>query len=113
MWVNFRVVLIVGNVRVGNVKEPIGFEHLTSSRYLDFMAATPFNQDIFYGAFNNGFTPGVLFFDNWSEDDRETRSTGLFKNTTRMLLRTGLVKVNMPGPAVCHIFPGTKTKGST
>ena len=81
LWVNFREVPIVGNIRVGNVKEPIGFEHLTSSRYLDFMERS-FNQDIFYGAFNNGFTPGILFFDNWSEDDRGTWSTGFFKNTT-------------------------------
>lgn len=71
LWVNFREVPLVGNIRVGNVKEPIGFEHLTSSRYLDFMERS-FNQDIFYGAFNNGFTPGILFFDNWSEDDRGT-----------------------------------------
>ena len=81
LWVNFREVPIVGNIRVGNVKEPIGLEHLTSSRYLDFMERS-FNQDIFYGAFNNGFTPGILVFDNWSEDDRGTWSTGFFKNTT-------------------------------
>ena len=83
LWVNFREVPLVGNIRVGNVKEPIGFEHLTSSRYLDFMERS-FNQDIFYGAFNNGFTPGVLFFDNWSEDDRGTWSTGFFKNTSNV-----------------------------
>ena len=80
LWVNFREVPLVGNVRVGNVKEPIGFEHLTSSRYLDFMERS-FNQDLFYGAFNNGFTPGILLFDNWSDDDRGTWSTGFFKNT--------------------------------
>ena len=83
LWVNFREVPLVGNVRVGNVKEPIGFEHLTSSRYLDFMERS-FNQDAFYGAFNNGFTPGILFFDNWSGDDRGTWSMGFFKNVTNV-----------------------------
>ncbi len=81
LWVNFREVPLVGNIRIGNVKEPIGLEHLTSSRYLDFMERS-FNQDIFYGAFNNGFTPGIMCFDNWSDDDRGTWATGFFKNTT-------------------------------
>ncbi|HRA87483.1 MAG TPA: porin, partial [Planctomycetaceae bacterium] len=81
LWVNFREVPLVGNIRVGNVKEPMGLEHLTSSRYLDFMERS-FNQDVFYGAFNNGFTPGIMCFDNWSDDDRGTWATGFFKNTT-------------------------------
>ena len=83
LWVNFRDVPVVGNIRFGNVKEPIGFEHLTSSRYLDFMERS-FNQDLFYGAFNNGFTPGILFFDNWGDDDLGTWSTGFFKNTSNV-----------------------------
>ncbi len=83
LWVNFREVPLVGNIKVGNVKEPIGFEHLTSSRYLNFMERS-FNQDLFYGAFNNGFTPGILFYDNWSDDDRGTWSTGVFKNSTNV-----------------------------
>ena len=36
LWVTFREVPVVGNIRIGDVKEPIGFEHMTSSRYLDF-----------------------------------------------------------------------------
>ena len=78
----FREVPLVNNVRVGNVKEPISFEHLTSSRYLDFMERS-YNQDAFYGAFNNGFTPGVVVYDNWS-DERGTWATGVFKNTTNV-----------------------------
>lgn len=80
LWVTFREIPIVGNIRVGNVKEPIGLEHLHSSRYLDFMERS-YNQDLFYGPFNNGFTPGILFYDNWSEE-HGTWSTGFFKNTT-------------------------------
>jgi len=82
LWVTFREVPIVGNVRVGDVKEPMGFEHLTSSRYLDFMERS-YNQDIFYGAFNNGFTPGVVVYDTWA-DEQGTWSTGFFKNNTNV-----------------------------
>jgi phosphate-selective porin OprO/OprP len=61
---------VVGNFRVGNFKEPIGLEHLTSSRFLDFMERS-YNQDLFYGPFNNGFMPGAMFF-NWTENQRAT-----------------------------------------
>ncbi len=82
LWMTFRELPVVGNVRVGNLKEPIGFEHLTSSRYLDFMERS-YNQDLFYGAFNNGFTPGICAFDTWAEE-HGTWATGLFKNTTNV-----------------------------
>jgi len=82
LWVTFREVPVVGNVRVGDVKEPIGFEHLTSSRYLNFMERS-YNQDLFYGAFNNGFTPGIVVFDTWA-DELGTWSTGFFKNNTNV-----------------------------
>ena len=81
LWVNFREVPLVGNIKVGNIKEPIGFEHLTSSRYLNFMERS-FNQDLFYGPFNNGFNPGIMLYDNWSDDDLGTWSTGVFRNST-------------------------------
>ena len=80
LWVTFREVPLVSNVRVGNVKEPIGLEHLHSSRYLDFMERS-YNQDLFYGGFNNGFTPGVVMYDNWAEE-HGTWATGFFRNTT-------------------------------
>ncbi len=82
LWVTFREVPIVNNLRIGNVKEPIGFEHLHSSRYLDFIERS-YGQDAFYGAFNNGFTPGILAFNNW-DDENGTWSTGFFKNTTNV-----------------------------
>lgn len=80
LWLTFREVPVVGNIRVGNVKEPIGMEHLHSSRYLDFMERS-YNQDAFYGPFNNGFTPGILAYDTWA-DEHGTWATGAFKNTT-------------------------------
>ena len=37
LWWTFTKLPVVGNMRVGDQKEPIGFEHLTSSRFLNFM----------------------------------------------------------------------------
>lgn len=82
LWFRFRDVPIIGNLRVGNQKEPYGFERLTSSRFLTFMERS-FNQDTFYGTFNNGFVPGVMAFDTFL-DDRATWAAGVFKNTTNV-----------------------------
>jgi phosphate-selective porin OprO/OprP len=79
LWVNFGNIPLIGNFRVGNQKEPYGFEHLVSSRFLPFMERS-FNQDAFYGAFNNGFAPGFQAF-NSIFDDRMTWAVGVFKNT--------------------------------
>ncbi|MGC3972434.1 MAG: porin [Pirellulales bacterium] len=57
-WVGVRDVPIFGNVRIGNIKPMNGLEHLTSSRFLDFMERS-YNQDAFVGRFNNGFQPGI------------------------------------------------------
>ena len=82
-YFTFRETPLVGNVRVGLQKEPIGLEHLTSSRYLDFMERS-LNQDAYTGPFNNGFTPGVSAFNNFGEDDRGLWHVGLFKNTNNV-----------------------------
>lgn len=82
LWVTFREIPYAGNIRVGNFKEPIGMEHLHSSRYLDFMERS-YNQDVFYGPFNNGFTPGIMAYDTWAEE-HGTWATGFFKNTTNV-----------------------------
>ncbi|NDC64810.1 MAG: hypothetical protein EBZ59_12710, partial [Planctomycetia bacterium] len=54
LWMQVREVPILGTVRVGNQKDPYGYEHLTSSRWLNFMERS-FSQDAFEGPFNNGF----------------------------------------------------------
>ena len=77
LWWTFTKLPVVGNMRVGNQKEPIGFEHLTSSRFLNFMERS-FNQDAFYGGFVNGFSPGIQFFDTAFEE-RTTWAIGVFK----------------------------------
>lgn len=78
LWFNFKEVPWVGNVRIGNAKEPFGFEHTTSSRFLNFMERS-FLQDLFAGPFNNGFTPGILLF-NTFDDQHGTWAIGGFKN---------------------------------
>lgn len=70
LWATLTKLPVLGNFRIGNFKEPIGMEHLTSSRWLNFMERS-FNQDAFYGPFNNGFSPGMMVF-NWTEDERAT-----------------------------------------
>lgn len=76
LWVNFNSLPILGNIKVGNQKNPIGMEHIQSSRFLDFIERS-FNQDLFYGPFNNGFSPGLMAWDMLL-DDRATYSAGVF-----------------------------------
>jgi phosphate-selective porin OprO and OprP len=79
MWWTFTQLPGIGNLRIGNQKEPIGFEHLVSSRFLPFMERS-FNQDTFYGGFFNGFTPGISAFNNYA-NQRGLWHLGLYKPT--------------------------------
>jgi phosphate-selective porin OprO/OprP len=72
--------LPMGNLRVGQQKPAIGFEHLVSSRFLPFMERS-YNQDSFYGGVYNGFLPGVSLFETIGEADYGTWNVGLFKPT--------------------------------
>ncbi|HUP82348.1 MAG TPA: porin, partial [Pirellula sp.] len=67
LWWTVKELPIVGNFRIGNQKEQIGFEHIVSSRYLPFMERS-FNQDTFYGGLFNGFQPGFSIFDTYGND---------------------------------------------
>lgn len=78
-WIQIREVPGVGIIRGGNQKDPFGFEHLTSSRWLNFMERS-YAQDLYEGPFNNGFVPGVRLL-NTTDDKRATWSAGAFKNT--------------------------------
>lgn len=82
MWLNVKHVPLVGNVKMGVFKEPIGFDHLHSSRWLNFLERS-FNQDAFNGPFNNGFSPGVMIWDTF-DDEYGTWATGVFKNATNI-----------------------------
>jgi phosphate-selective porin OprO/OprP len=80
LWVIFND-MPMGNVRVGNQKPAIGFEHLVSSRFLPFMERS-YNQDTFYGGAYNGFWPGVSVFDAYGVDQEGgTWNIGAFKPT--------------------------------
>ncbi|NDC54277.1 MAG: hypothetical protein EBZ74_08295 [Planctomycetia bacterium] len=79
LWLQVRELPILGTVRVGNQKDPYGYEHLTSSRWLNFMERS-FAQDAFEGPFNNGFVPGIQVL-NSTEDGSVGWQVGEFKNT--------------------------------
>jgi len=77
LWLQIRELPILGTLRAGNQKDPFGFEHMTSSRWLNFMERS-YAQDLYEGPFNNGFIPGIRSL-NSTEDQRFTWSYGLFK----------------------------------
>lgn len=80
LWLQVRELPLLGTVRVGNQKDPYGYEHLTSSRWLNFMERS-FAQDAFEGPFNNGFLPGIQVM-NSTEDGSVGWQVGEFKNTS-------------------------------
>ncbi len=80
LWLQVRELPLLGTVRVGNQKDPYGYEHLTSSRWLNFMERS-FAQDAFEGPFNNGFVPGIQVM-NSTEDGSVGWQVGEFKNTS-------------------------------
>jgi len=69
----------LGAMRVGNMKEPYGFEHLTSDRYLDFIERSP-NYDAFAERFCLGYTPGAMLHNTFDEQ-RGTWWLGMFHDT--------------------------------
>jgi phosphate-selective porin OprO and OprP len=80
LWWNIRQVPWVGNVQMGNEKEPFGLERLESSRYLDFLDRN-LGNDAFISPSANGFAPGVMVW-NWLPSKRGTYAIGAFKNVT-------------------------------
>jgi len=80
LWLQVRELPILGTLRVGNQKDPFGYEHLTSSRWLNFMERS-YNQDAFEGPFNNGFLPGIQILNNNEAGDFAWQ-VGQFKNTS-------------------------------
>jgi phosphate-selective porin OprO/OprP len=74
----FKEVPVLGNVRVGNQQNWISFDHIESARFLDFMERAPI-MDAFSGPNNNGYAPGVSFFNN-SENQVMGIQGGVYKN---------------------------------
>jgi len=67
LWVGFRSNPAFGTLRIGNLKPPTSFEHLTSSRFLNFIERS-YGFDMYVGGPDNGFTPGVLYMNNFADD---------------------------------------------
>jgi len=82
LWVTFTHLPVVGNIRVGNQKPPISFEHLTSSRFLNFLERS-FAFDAFIGGLDNGFRPGISAFSTFAEE-HGTWAIGIFKNQNQV-----------------------------
>ena len=62
VWAGINYIPVLGGIRVGSLKPAIGLDHLTSSRYLDFMERS-IGFDTYYNR-NNGFAPGFMIFNN-------------------------------------------------
>jgi phosphate-selective porin OprO/OprP len=78
VWVQLTQIPWVGTVRVGNIKPPISYEHLTSSKFLPFLERS-LAFDAFIGGLDNGFRPGLLTY-NASDDENCTWALGVFKS---------------------------------
>lgn len=67
-WIQWREIPVIGTVRVGNQKQFISIEHLTSSRFLDFLERS-LAFDAFLENGNNGFVPGISVYRNLMENN--------------------------------------------
>jgi phosphate-selective porin OprO/OprP len=68
VFMTFKEIPLIQNIRVGNQQDWFSFEHIESARFLDFMERSPL-MDAFSGPNNNGYTPGISGFRN-SENQR-------------------------------------------
>jgi phosphate-selective porin OprO/OprP len=86
LWFTWTKLPVIGNIRVGNQKQWFSFEHLTSSRWLDFMErSTAFDAFIDNG--NNGFVPGISTFNTYL-NDRLFAAAGVYKPNFRDVFGT-------------------------
>jgi phosphate-selective porin OprO/OprP len=78
IFMTFKEIPILGNIRVGNQQDWFSFEHIESARFQDFMERSPL-MDAYAGANNNGYAPGVSAFNN-TEDEMAGLQIGAYKN---------------------------------
>jgi phosphate-selective porin OprO and OprP len=76
MYINWGQLPYIGNLRIGNIKEPMGFEHMETDSQLPFMERS-YLQDFVFGPFNGGYAPGIELLD-WRQDLKGTWSVGWF-----------------------------------
>jgi phosphate-selective porin OprO and OprP len=79
IFVTFKDVPVLGNVRVGNQPDWFSMEHIESARFQDMMERTVLG-DAFSLPNNNGYTPGASFF-NSTPDKNATLQAGIYKST--------------------------------
>lgn len=77
MWMRFKNLPVIGNIRIGSQKEPISFERMNPYWQLSFMERS-YLQDAFEGE-KFVFAPGAVAYNNWA-GDRGTWWLGVFKN---------------------------------
>lgn len=78
IFITAKEVPILGNVRIGNQQSWYSMEHIESARFLDFMERAPI-MDAFSGPNNNGYAPGISFFNN-TPDKNAGLQMGVYKN---------------------------------
>lgn len=83
LWIGINYIPFIRTLRAGNMKPPIGFEHLTSSRFLNFLERS-YQFDAFLENGDNGFCPGFQML-NWTEDERMTFQFGIFNNDRNIM----------------------------
>ncbi len=110
LWITFKELPVIGNLRIGNQKPPVSFEHLTSSRFLNFMERS-LAFDAFVENQNNGFENGIMAFNN-AFDQRMYWALGVFKNTRNIFgWNTGDGEYDVTGRITC--LPVWENNGET
>jgi phosphate-selective porin OprO/OprP len=71
VWIGVKDLPVLGTLRVGWMKEPLGFEHLTGSNWYNFMERSPGSDSL------SATSPGVLVR-NHTPDERMTWWLGVF-----------------------------------
>lgn len=77
VWMQLRDVPLFGRLRIGNQVVPLGMTNNTYQGFLPFMERAD-NMDSFYGAFSEGFNPGIAAI-NWTESERIAWRYGLYR----------------------------------
>ncbi len=63
LWIGFKSIPRIGNLRIGHIKLPQGLESITSNRVFTFLERSA-QHDAFYREYG----PGLMIFDNWGGD---------------------------------------------
>ncbi|MBL8799850.1 MAG: hypothetical protein JNM56_38565 [Planctomycetia bacterium] len=83
MWFEYDKLPTLGTIRAGSLKPAISMEHITSSRFLDYMERS-LMFDCFVGGLDNGFQVGLLQYRTFLEQ-RVGIMNSLTKNTSSVV----------------------------